>query len=80
LRGKESHLSIEKKLLMYKEVVKPIWSYGIELWGCASNSNIVIMQRYQSKILRAIANARWYVTNHTIHTDFNMPYVSDVIS
>jgi len=21
----------------------------------------------------------WYVTNHTLHTDFNIPYVSDVI-
>ena len=36
-------------------------------------------QGLQSKILRAIANARWYVTNHTLHTDFNNPYVSDVI-
>jgi hypothetical protein len=76
---KKSHLSIEKKLLTYKAVIKPIWSYGLELWGCASKSNIVIMQRSQSKILRAVANALWYVTNHTLHTDFNIPYVCDVI-
>jgi len=37
------------------------------------------MQRSQSKILRAIANAPCYVTNHTLHTDVNIPYVSDVI-
>ena len=37
------------------------------------------MQRSQSKILRVIANVPYYVTNHTLHTDFNMPYVSDVI-
>jgi len=37
------------------------------------------MQRSQSKILRAIANARRYVTNHTLHTNFIIPYVSDVI-
>ena len=54
---KKSHLSIENKLLIYKAVIKPIWSHGIELWGCASESNIVIMQRSQSKILRAISNA-----------------------
>ena len=76
---KKSHLSIENKLLVYKAIIKPIWSYGIELWGCASKSNIVIMQRSQSKVLTAIANAPWYVTNHTFHTDFNIPYVSDVI-
>jgi hypothetical protein len=76
---KKSHLSIENKLLIYKAVIKPIWSYGIELWGCATKSNIVIMQRPQSKILRAIENAHCYVTNHMLHTDLNIPYVSDVI-
>ena len=39
----------------------------------------IIMHRSQFKILRAIANAPRYVTNHTLHTDFNIPYVSDVI-
>jgi len=77
--GKKSHLSIENKLLIYKAVIIAIWSYGIEMWGCASKSNTVIMQRSQSKILRTIANATYYVTNHTPHTDFNIPYVSDVI-
>jgi hypothetical protein len=37
------------------------------------------MQRSQSKILRAIANAPWYITNHTLHTDFSSSYVSDVV-
>ena len=61
------------------EVIKPIWSYGVELRGCASKSNTVIMQRSQSKILRATTNAPRHVTNHTLHTDLNIPYVSDVI-
>ena len=56
-------------------VIKPIWSYGIELWSCASKPNIVIMHRYQSKRYHAPR----YVTNHTLHTDFNIPYVRDVI-
>ena len=79
LIGKKFNLFIENKLLIYKAVIKPIWTYGIELWGCASKSNIVIMQRSQSKILRAIANAPQYVTYHTLHTDFNISYVSNVI-
>ena len=79
---KKIHLSIENTLLICKAVIKPIWSYGIELWGCASKYNIhlysiiLIMQRSQTKILRAIANAPCYVTNHTLHTDFNIPYVT----
>ena len=73
------YLSIGNKLLTYKAVIKSIWNYGIKLWGCASKSNIVIKQRSQSKILRAIANAPRYVTNHTLHTHFNISYLSDVI-
>ena len=79
LIGKKSHLSIENKLLIYKAVIKPIRSHELELWDCVSKSNIIIGQRSQSKILRAIANAPWYVTNHTLHTDLNIPYVSDII-
>jgi hypothetical protein len=32
-----------------------------------------------NRILRAIANAPWYVTNHTLHSDLKVPYVRDVI-
>jgi len=79
LMGKKSHLSIQNKLLIYKAAIKPIWSYGTELWSCTSKSNTVIMQRFQSKILRATANAPRYVTNHTLHTECDIPYVSDAI-
>jgi len=64
---------MENKLLIYKTVIKPIGNHGIELWGCASKSNIVIMQRSQTKIMRVIVSARSYVTNHTLHTDFEHP-------
>jgi hypothetical protein len=43
LIGKNSHLYI-KKIVIYKAVIKRIWSYGMELWGCSSKSNIVIME------------------------------------
>ena len=57
LIGRHSPLSLENKnIIIYKTVLKPVWTYGIELWGCASNSNIEIIQRYQSKLLRIITN------------------------
>jgi hypothetical protein len=49
---KKSHLSIDKLVVyMYKAVIKPIWTYGIQLWGCASKFNIALIQRAQTKIL-----------------------------
>ena len=80
LIGRNSNLSLGNKLLVYKAVIKPIWTYGIELWGCAIKSNAAIIQRSQSKILRTIQNAPWFVSNHTLHTDLNIPYVSEVIN
>jgi hypothetical protein len=52
--GRKSNLAIENKLLIYEIITIPIWTYGLELWGCASKSSISIMQTSQSKILRII--------------------------
>jgi hypothetical protein len=70
--------SLKNKLLLYKTVLKPIWTYGIELWGCATKSNITTIQRYQSKLLRTMTNAPCYVSNHTPYTDLRVPYVRTV--
>jgi hypothetical protein len=34
--GRKSKLSTSNKLLTYKTILKPIWTYGIQLWGMAS--------------------------------------------
>jgi hypothetical protein len=51
----------------------------MDLWGCASKTNIYIIQRLQSKILRAMTNAPWHVSNDTLHNDLIIPVISDVI-
>ena len=33
LLGRKSQLSIENKLLINKTIIKPIWTYGIEIWA-----------------------------------------------
>jgi hypothetical protein len=58
--------------------LKPAWTYGIELWGCASPSNIAKIQRYQSKLLRLITNTPWFVTNQTLHQDLCIEEVRNV--
>lgn len=40
--------------------------YGVKLWATASKSNIAIIEKDQTKILRSNLNASWYVTNFTI--------------
>ena len=80
LIGRRSNLSTQNKITLYKAVIKPIWTYGIQLWGTASNSNIEILQRFQSKTLRSLIDAPWYVTNETIHRDLKIPTVKEEIA
>jgi hypothetical protein len=79
LLGRKSNLAIENKLLIYKTIIIPIWTYGLELWGCASKSNISMIQRSRSKIVRMIVDAPWYVSNATLHADLGISYVHEVI-
>ena len=74
---KKSSLSLENKLLLYKAIINPIWTYSIELWGCSSKSNVNIIQRFQSKTLRLIAGAPRYVSNQTLHADLSITTVEE---
>ena len=44
LLGRNSQLSIHNKILIYNQILKPIWLYGIQLWGCAKETNIRCIQ------------------------------------
>ena len=57
ITGRKFKLSLTNKLLIYKIILKPIWTYGIPLWGTASQSNIEVLQRLQNRILRMATNA-----------------------
>jgi len=77
LMGRRSVLSIHNKLMLYKQILKPVWTYGIQLWGCTKQSNIDIIQRFQNKVLRNIVGAPWYITNTDLHRDLQMGMVTN---
>jgi hypothetical protein len=71
-------LSTSNKLI-YKTILKPIWTYGIQLWGTVSTSDIEIVERFQSKALGMIVDAPWYVPNTVIQRDLQTPTVKEEI-
>jgi hypothetical protein len=79
LLGRQSKLSTINKLLLYKTILKPIWTYSIQLWGTASTSNIEILERFQSKALHMIVDAPWYVPNTLIRRDLHISTVKEEI-
>jgi hypothetical protein len=78
--GRNSELSIYNKLILCKQVLRPGWSYGIQLWGCASDSNIQVIQRFQNKVLKRIVLAPWYIRNSDLHRDLGIETVTDIIT
>ena len=71
--GAKSEFSLENKVKIYKIILKPVWTYGIYF-------KYKSLARYQSKILRMIVNASWFVANKQIHKDFDIPTVSSEIN
>lgn len=77
LLGRNSQLSISNKILLYNQILKPVWTYGIQLWGCASKTTVKTIQTFQNKVLRGIVNAPWYIRNHDLHRDLQVNLVDD---
>ncbi len=76
LIGRKSTLSPQSKRAIYTTITKPSWVYGIQLWGTSKPSNHKIIQVFQNKLLRTIANAPWYISNDQLHTDLKIRTVN----
>jgi hypothetical protein len=72
------HVNLKNKLLPYKLLLKPIWAHGIQPWGAAKPSNITKIQSFQSKCLRKITKAPYYVFNDTLHKNLFIQTVKNV--
>ncbi|GBM21274.1 putative RNA-directed DNA polymerase from transposon BS [Araneus ventricosus] len=79
LIGRRSPLTLENKLLLFKQVLRPILTYAAQIWGLAAFSNRKKAQILQKKILRIIVNAPWYVRNSVIHNDLNIQTIDEFI-
>jgi hypothetical protein len=54
-----------------------MWTYRTQRWGTASGSNIQILERFQSKALRNITNASWFLPNAVILRDLQTPTINE---
>jgi hypothetical protein len=70
LLGRKTKLSTRNKILIFKAILKPIWTYGIQLWGMASTSGIEILESFQFEV-----DDPWYMPNTIIRRDLQRPTV-----
>ena len=79
LLGRRSKLSVQNKLLIYLQVLKPVWTYGIQLWGCASQSHVSRIQSFQDKAIRIIMDCPWYVRSTDLQRDIGIEPIPNTI-
>lgn len=79
LIGRKSKMKLSIKRLIYQSIIKPIWTYRAQLWGCTKDSNRLIIQRCQNYALRMITNARWYQKNEDLHADMQIKTIEETI-
>ncbi|GFX41378.1 probable RNA-directed DNA polymerase from transposon X-element [Trichonephila clavipes] len=80
LVGRRSPLSLENKVILYKQILRPVITYGSPVWGAAAATHMKKIQVMQNKILRVMTNAPWYVRNDVIHNDLQMEPIANYIT
>jgi hypothetical protein len=63
--------------MLYKQILKPAWTCGIQPWGCTKQINTDIIQRFPNKVLRDIVDAPWYIRNAELHRDIQIEMVTN---
>lgn len=65
------HSDLNTKLLMHKSVIKPIWTYGLQLRGNAKKSNLNRIQVFQNIALRKLTNSLLCFKSYPSHRPEN---------
>lgn len=74
-----SKLPIKTRVIVYKQLVAPIWQYSLPIWGSlVSELQFSRIRVIQNKTLRLITDANWHVRNATLHADLKVKPVDEI--
>lgn len=86
LLKRNSGLSVDNKLTLYKIFIRSILTYAIQIWHTASRINMLKVQIVQNKVLRNILNLRPHpvthrqVSNVVIHERTGVEHIDQFVS
>jgi hypothetical protein len=80
--NRNSHVSIDSKLRIYKSYIRPILTYGCPVFSNAALCHSNKLQLFQNKILRMIHNIHWndFKSTDEIHDLSKVPLICNFIS
>ena len=71
-------LSIRKDVLLYKQFIRPLMDYACPDCRPAARTHVRRLQVLQSKCLRLVTGAPWYLSNRQIHENLCVPFFADI--
>lgn len=81
LLNRKSVVSIDSKVRVYKTYIRPVLTYGCQIFINAAKCHLSKLQLLQNKILRMILNTDWsdFVSTSAIHDSTNVPLMNEFI-
>ncbi|GBO32311.1 putative RNA-directed DNA polymerase from transposon X-element [Araneus ventricosus] len=79
LLGRNSKLSMDNKLLIYKSFLRPVITYAAPISGAAAPSHINRLECLQNILLRQISKMPWFVRNNNILKDLAISSLTEFI-
>ena len=73
--GSQNSTGLLDQALLIHSSAKIFPTIRHQLWGTAPNSNLEILERFQSKVLRIITDAPWFIPNTVIKHDLQVPTI-----
>lgn len=80
LINKKSHISTENKLLIYKTIVRPMITYGCQIWSSMCDTNYQKFQISQNKFLRLAGNYPRYTPIKQMHENLKIETISEFVN
>ena len=80
LISSRSPLSVENKLVIYNQIIKPVLLYAAPVWNNISDTTTNILQVFQNRMLRHILNANRYTRIHDLHTQTDTQLIRDQLN
>ncbi|GBO28346.1 putative RNA-directed DNA polymerase from transposon BS [Araneus ventricosus] len=77
LIGRHSPLSLNNKVLLFKQILRPIRTYFHPIWCITAKTQRRKFQILQNKILRIMTNAPWLARNDVIHRDLKIETIEE---
>ncbi|GFX19840.1 RNA-directed DNA polymerase from mobile element jockey [Trichonephila clavipes] len=78
--GRKWKLSLENRLFVYKQYIRPLLLYSCTIWGSAGNIHIDNLQRLQNRALRTIGRAPRFLPRYILHEKLRVELIHTIIA